>query len=172
MSDEHEHWEIHDLGVEFEVASNSLVQGIGPASRSLFSLRSCVHWDAVTPDMTNLSHFSFEILQFCILVISIAVFDKFQEETVKVSFDIYTLILWAVKLVDEHEIWVDFKTTTGSNHDADLVILTGAGVHFGDRAVLDELWSAELSSIHLDSKLDERESPRRVILTRLLVLCA
>ena len=54
--------------------------------------------------MTNLSHFSYKISQVCILVITIVVFDKLQEETSKVSFDIHTLMLLVVILVDEHEI--------------------------------------------------------------------
>lgn len=89
--------------------------------------------------MTKFSHFSLKLRQVGLLIIDIGVLDKFQEETIKVSFNIYTLMLIVVVLVDEHEIRVDFKSTTGAHHDANLVILTGARVFLGDGAVLDEL---------------------------------
>ncbi len=121
--------------------------------------------------MTKLSHLSRELIQVGLLAIIVAIFDKLQEETVKVSFNIYTLILVVVVFVDEHEIRVDFITATSANHDAHLVILTRAEVFLCHRAVLNKLRSAELTACHFDTKLNQCEFPR-VPLLRLLILRA
>ena len=88
--------------------------------------------------MSDLSNLVFEVIPRCILVDFVRVLNEFENELIKVSFDIDALQLWIDILVDEHKVRVDLKSTILTHYYSDLIALLCLRVYFCDRAILNQ----------------------------------
>ena len=88
--------------------------------------------------MPDLSNLVFEVISRCILVDFVRVLNEFENELIKVSFDIDALQLWINILVDEHKVRVDLKSTILTHNYSNLIALLCLWVNFCYRTILDQ----------------------------------
>ena len=99
MGNEHEFGEIQDLGVQFKVACDSLVDSGAPVLR--LHHFSCVETESVSPKMRHMPNLNLEIADTARVSFNeVRIFNKLEEELVEVRRNVDALEPRVVVLVD------------------------------------------------------------------------